>query len=45
MKGAGRDGFTIIGSELAFHCIIAYKRSLANSSLNCATYNFNSYIY
>ena len=45
VKGASRDGFTIAGSELAFCCVVAYKCSLANSSLNCATYNYNSYIY
>ena len=45
MKGAGRNGFTVAGSELAFHHIVAYERTLANSSLNCATYNYNSYIY
>ena len=45
MKDAGRDGFTVAGSELAFSYIVTYERSLANSSLNCATYNYNSYIY
>ena len=45
MKGAGRDSFTVAGTELVFHCMVAYKRSLANSSLNCAIYNYNSYIY
>ena len=45
MKGACRDGFTVVDSELAFRCIVAYERSLANSSLNYASYNYNSYIY
>ena len=37
MNSAGKAGLTIAGSELVFHCVIAYERSLANSSLNYAT--------
>ena len=37
MNGAGKAGLTIAGSELAFCCIVAYERSLANSSLSYAT--------
>ena len=32
MNGAGNDGLTVAGRELTFRCIVAYKRSLANSS-------------
>ena len=31
---ASKEGLTVIGRELAFHCIDDYVRSLANSSRN-----------
>ena len=37
VNGTGRDGITVAGRELKFCCIVAYKRSLANSSRNYAT--------
>ena len=37
MNSAGKAGLTVAGSEFVFCCIIAYKRSLANSSLSYAT--------
>ena len=37
MNSVNKAGLTVAGSELAFHCVVAYERSLANSSLNYAT--------
>ena len=37
VNGAGNDGLTVAGRELTFRCVVAYERSLANSSRNCAT--------
>ena len=33
MKGAGKEGLTIAGRELAFHYVDDYAHSLANSFL------------
>ena len=37
MNGAGKEGLTIAGRELAFRCVDDYKQSLASSSRNYAT--------
>ena len=45
MNGAGKEGLTIAGRELAFCCKDNYKCSLANFSRNYAMSSYNSYIY
>ena len=37
VNGAGKEGLTVAGKELALHCIADYACFLASSSCNWAT--------
>ena len=37
VNGAGKDGLTVAEIEFKFRWVVAYERSLANSSRSCAT--------